>query len=294
MLPAEPINYQALYEQQLRRSSELELELALLQEQTSLYARDLASVYRHAKGKRRELADTNLQLLKYATDLRNSLGQLKHSNSHLQAAYHDTISRLSLAAEYRDKDTGTHISRMCYFSVIMAEHMQLPPADIRNIFYGAPMHDVGKIGIPDHIILKPSRLNKAEFEIMKRHVVIGSDILSNAKAEILRIAQHIALWHHERWDGGGYPHGLKRQEIPRICRVISVADVFDALISQRPYKEAMSVEQAHEIITEGREKQFDPEAVDAFCDCFERLLRTRELVNSGREQEVFASFTTTL
>jgi PAS domain S-box-containing protein len=176
----------------------------------------------------------------------------------------DTIVRLSQAAEYRDEDTGAHIRRIAYYSAAIARRMQLDEETVELILHAAPMHDVGKIAIPDRILLKPGRLTEEEMETMKQHTVLGARLLSNSDSDLMRAAETIALTHHEKWDGTGYPHGKAEREIPTAGRVVAVADVYDALTSARPYKEAMAPERAISIMRQERARHFDPEVLDAF------------------------------
>lgn len=286
--------YRSLYEVERGKVLRLEEELATLQVQTQIYARDLSNVYQCAKGKRRELADVNSQLLKYASDLQNSLANLRKTNRDLTFSYQDTIRRLAVAAEFRDEGTGGHISRMAYFSAFLAEKAGLSSEDVQSLFRAAPMHDVGKIGIPDEIIHKPARLNTDEFKIMQTHTTIGADILANADAKIIRLAQTVALWHHERWDGGGYPHHTAGEAIPLFCRIASLADVFDALTSKRPYKDAFSVDHAADTIRASRERQFDPALTDLFLNNIDTIAVIMELVNSGDTTQVNTLFSAPL
>ncbi len=189
---------------------------------------------------------------------------LKQSLEKMKAASLDTIFRLARAAEYKDEDTGEHIQRMSHYSTAIARKMGLSEEFLEHILFAAPMHDVGKIGIPDAVLKKPGKLDAAEWEIMRQHTVMGARILSGSSAEFMKLAEVIALAHHEKWDGKGYPQGIKGADIPLGGRIVALADVFDALTSKRPYKEPMPLEKAFAIITEGRGSHFDPEAVDAF------------------------------
>jgi HD-GYP domain-containing protein (c-di-GMP phosphodiesterase class II) len=182
----------------------------------------------------------------------------------LKEAYLDTIFRLSIAAEFKDDDTSAHIQRMSRYSVILAEALGLPEDEVEKIRFASPMHDIGKIGVPDYILFKPGKLTAEEFQKMKNHTVIGGKILENAKAEILKVSCKIAVTHHEKWDGSGYPNGLKGENIPLYGRIVAVADVFDALTTQRCYKPAFPIEESIEIIREGRGRHFDPQVVEAF------------------------------
>lgn len=182
----------------------------------------------------------------------------------LEDASLDTIMRLSRAAEYKDEDTGSHIMRMSQYASSIALELGLGEKVAQHIQYAAPMHDVGKIGIPDHVLTKPGKLDADEWEIMKRHTTIGANILGGAEVGFLKLAEVIALTHHERWDGTGYPRGLKGNAIPLAGRITALADVFDALLSKRPYKEPFPMDKALAIIKSERGKQFEPVVVDGF------------------------------
>lgn len=210
--------------------------------------------------------------------------QLKLAFQKIKAASLDTIYRLSRAGEYKDEDTGAHILRMSHYSAAVAREMGLNRRTVESILYSAPMHDVGKIGTPDRILLKPGRLDTDECEIMKQHAVIGGRILEGSDAEFIKLAEVIALTHHEKWDGSGYPKGLKGGEIPLAGRVTAIADVFDALTSKRPYKEPLSLKKSFGIISEGRGNHFDPDVVDAFFAVEDEILYIKAQYKD--EQEV--------
>jgi putative two-component system response regulator len=176
----------------------------------------------------------------------------------------ETIFCLARAAEYRDPETGAHILRMAHYSRLIAARLGLPE-DLQDlIFQSAPMHDIGKVGIPDYILLKPGKLTDEEFAVMKGHTTIGHQILIGSTSTILGMAAEIALHHHEKFDGSGYPGGLAGEAIPLTGRIVAVADVFDALTSERPYKKAWAVEDALNLLKEQRGRHFDPDCVDAF------------------------------
>jgi putative two-component system response regulator len=214
-----------------------------------------------------DLAESNLQLKKYTEELNQALGELKSAHEELRAAYLDTINRLVIAAEFKDEDTGDHILRISLFSALIAEKIGLSSDLVANLRYAAPMHDIGKIGIPDKILLKPACLTRDEFEIIKTHTTIGASILAGSKSDVLRIAHDISLTHHEKWNGQGYPHGLKGEKIPITGRIVGLLDVFDALTSPRPYKQPYPIEITLDIIKKDRERHFDPMIVDAFESC---------------------------
>ncbi len=176
----------------------------------------------------------------------------------------EVIIRLGKAAEFRDDETGRHIERIAAYVNLMTEKLGLNREQRTMMQYAAPMHDVGKIGIPDGVLMKAGKLTADEFKIIKLHTVIGSRILSGTTLPLLELAKEIALSHHERWDGGGYPLGLRGNDIPISGRIVAITDVFDAITSERVYKEAWPIEQALEYLMEMRGKQFDPDIVDAF------------------------------
>jgi len=203
--------------------------------------------------------------------------QLRQAFERIKAASLDTIYRLSRAAEYRDEDTGAHIQRMSHYAAVVARKLGQDDVTVEAILYAAPMHDIGKIGIPDHILLKPGKLDPDEWEIMKQHSIIGGEILEGSDAEFINLAEVIACTHHEKWDGSGYPKGLKGAEIPLAGRVTAIADVFDALTSKRPYRrEPFSLEKTFAFIEEGQGSHFDPEVVEAFFAIKDEILAIKE------------------
>ena len=161
---------------------------------------------------------------------------------------------------------------MSNYSAIIARQMGLGEAMVENILYAAPMHDLGKIGIPDRVLLKPGKLDSEEWEIMKEHAIIGARILEGSEAEFIKLGEVIAMCHHEKWDGSGYPYNLKGEEIPLAARIVALADVFDALTSKRAYKEPFTLEKSLEIITEGKGTHFDPDVVNAFLSSLDEIL----------------------
>jgi HD-GYP domain-containing protein (c-di-GMP phosphodiesterase class II) len=185
-------------------------------------------------------------------------------NDDIREAHLDTIFRLGIAAEYRDKETGNHIRRMSHYSAIIAEQMGMPADRVEIIRLSSPMHDIGKVGIPDGILLKPGRLTPEERVIMESHTTIGAGILKDSNIPLLQLSQKIALSHHEKWDGTGYPDRVRGQDIPIEGRIVALADVFDALSNKRVYKAAMSIEETMGIIKDGTGTHFDPEVVGAF------------------------------
>jgi HD-GYP domain-containing protein (c-di-GMP phosphodiesterase class II) len=188
----------------------------------------------------------------------------------------DTIFRLAVAAEYRDDDTGFHIHRMSDYAESISRALGMNDEFCTTLKLASPMHDVGKIGIPDAILKKPGKLTREEFEEMKQHTVKGGAILARSDSELLKMAENIALTHHEKYDGSGYPKSLKGESIPLEGRIVAVADVFDALTNKRCYKKAFSIEEAMSILTEGRGAHFDPRIIDAFMEIKDRILTIRE------------------
>lgn len=187
----------------------------------------------------------------------------------------ETITRLARAAEFRDPETGAHIQRMSHYAALIARRMGCDTEFADAIMQAAPMHDVGKLGIPDYILLKAGRLTADEFTIMKRHPSIGHDILKDSSSRIVQLGAQIALTHHEKFDGSGYPGGLAGDAIPLSGRIVAVADVFDALTSERPYKPSWSFDKAIALLRSGRGNHFEPACVDAFLQGWDEVVTIR-------------------
>jgi putative two-component system response regulator len=198
--------------------------------------------------------------------------QLREALTQVKEASHETILRLSRAAEFKDDSTGKHLLRMSHVAALVARAVGLDDDECELILNAAPMHDVGKIGIPDHVLLKPGSLSVEEWQVMRRHCAMGVQILTESQHEVIRLGEIVARSHHERWDGSGYPKGLAGEDIPLAGRVVAIADVFDALASRRPYKPAFSVERSLQIIREGSGAHFDPRIVEAFFSIEEEIL----------------------
>lgn len=186
------------------------------------------------------------------------------------------VQRLGRAAEYKDNETGMHVLRMSHYSHALALAMGCAPEWADDLLHAAPMHDVGKIGIPDAVLLKPGPLDDEEWQIMRQHPVIGAEILGEHEGGMLQMARSIALAHHEQWDGSGYPAGLRGTDIPLAARIVAIADVFDALTSVRPYKRAWSVDEALAHIAAQAGCHFDPELVSAFISLRSQLEAIRQ------------------
>ena len=181
----------------------------------------------------------------------------------LEGARLEMLNRLATAAEYRDACTAQHTVRVAALAAHLATELGLAPADVEDIRRAAPLHDVGKIGVPDDLLRKPRALSPEEVDVMRTHTKIGADILRDSSVKVLQVAREIALTHHERWDGTGYPCGLAGEDIPLAGRIVAVADAFDAITYDRPYRAARSAQEAIEEIVRHRGTQFDPEVVDA-------------------------------
>jgi len=190
--------------------------------------------------------------------------RVAEATSEIRLRERETLIRLARAGEYRDEETGNHVIRMAKYSRIIAEELGFSQDEAEVIEMAAPMHDIGKIGIRDDILLKPGKLTTEEFEIMKTHTLIGHDILKDSPSKYLQMGGIIALGHHEKYDGTGYPYGKKGSEISIEARIVAVADVYDALVSERPYKNAWSMQTALEYMENLSGKHFDPECLKAF------------------------------
>lgn len=207
-------------------------------------------------------------------DQKNVLEEMVHERTEeLRSTRLQVVQRLGRAAEYRDEETGNHILRMSHISLLLARAVGWSEVDCELMLHASPMHDIGKIGIPDAVLLKPGKLEPQEWEIMKTHAEIGGHLLEGDDSDLIRMAREIAFTHHEKWDGSGYPNGLVGKAIPQTGRITALADVFDALTSKRPYKKAWTVEAAVDLIKENSDKQFDPELVELFLQKLPEITR---------------------
>lgn len=230
----------------------------------------------YQKNLEEEVEKKTADLLKANLDLKLAFEEIKELSL-------ETIYRLAKAAEYRDEHTGYHIQRIAHFSVVIGVHLGLDNEALDVLRYASPLHDIGKLGIPDAILLKPGALTPSEWEIMKMHSIIGAEILAGSKIRYLKAAEKIARFHHEKWDGTGYPEGLKGERIPLLARITAIADVFDALTTDRPYRKAMPINEAFEIIKRGKGSHFDPQIVDTFFKIKDEILSIRELFRDENE-----------
>lgn len=247
------------FSRRLRSTSDLQV---MERSQLAIYAEELGVLYGSEVEKSKKLQET--------------LERLEEASRRLEQAHEETILRLAIAAEYRDDDTATHIQRMSSYSEAIAARMGLTPDEIVTVKRASPMHDIGKIGIRDAILQKPGKYTPEEFEEMKSHTIIGARILQGSSSELLQMGEMIALNHHEKWDGSGYPFGHKGEAIPLVARIVALADVFDALTTKRCYKPAFPVDDALDIIKKGRGTHFDPEVVRAFLGILEEVLEIRD------------------
>ncbi|ENO82310.1 metal-dependent phosphohydrolase [Thauera sp. 27] len=221
------------------------------------------------------------QILRIVQDFHLLRRQREDAYDELKRAYHITLTKLALAAEYKDGDTGTHIVRIGALSGLLARNMGMPADWSERIEQAAPMHDIGKIGIPDGILKKPDGLTVEERKIMETHPVIGAQILGNTNVPVLQMAAEIALGHHERWDGQGYPNRLKGDAIPQSARIVTAIDFFDALTMDRCYRKALPDDTAKEMLCRGRGSHFDPAVVDALVASLPQLTALRDAINRG-------------
>lgn len=219
------------------------------------------------------------RLVKLSEDYAEKLEEeVQARTADIQRREQEIALRLVTASEYRDEETGAHIRRIGMYAKVMTEELGWSRAEIEDIGIAAPMHDVGKIGVPDRILLKPGPLTDEEFETMKTHTEIGAKILGGSEIPLLQMAQEIALTHHEKWDGSGYPRGLSGEEIPESGRILAVIDVYDSLVHDRVYRDAMPEEKALEIIDEGRGNHFEPRIHDCFHAVLDELRTIRQRV----------------
>jgi len=204
-------------------------------------------------------------------ELRQALVEVRAAREKTHQAHLDTIHRLTIAGEYKDRDTAHHVERIGRFSAVLARVMGQSDEQVEVIRHAAPMHDVGKIGIPDRILLKPGKLDAEEWVIMRSHTVIGAQILADSNSDVIQMGKRIALGHHERWDGGGYPHGVAGEDIPLEARICTVVDFFDALTVDRPYRKAVPNDDVVAMMVEGSGTHFDADVLNVFMEAREEI-----------------------
>jgi putative two-component system response regulator len=215
--------------------------------------------------------------------------EVRKATAAVVARERETVFRLCKAAEYRDPETGAHILRMAHYSQLIAAQLGLSTEDQELLLEAAPMHDIGKVGIADKILLKPGRLDAEEFEVMKQHAIFGYELLQGSSSRTLQAGAEIARGHHEKFDGSGYPLGIKGDEIPLFSRIVAVADVFDALTSERPYKKAWTLEAAVDFLNAGSGTHFDPTCVQAFLNAWEDVIAVRERYAEGEPETAYST-----
>ena len=222
---------------------------------------------------------THLQLKQAQESLKDQNRVLEQAvaqrTQELEETRLEIILKLGRAAEFKDTETGLHVIRMSHYSSILGQAAGMKEHQAKLLLNAAPMHDIGKIGIPDAVILKPGKLTSEEFAIIQTHPTIGADIIGQQNSELLQMAHSVALNHHEKWNGKGYPNGLKGEEIPLVGRIVAIADVFDALTSVRPYKTAWSTERAFNLIKEDSGNHFDPKLASIFLQCQTDILKIK-------------------
>ncbi|MFZ5892013.1 MAG: HD domain-containing phosphohydrolase [Myxococcota bacterium] len=216
---------------------------------------------------------THVALHRYQRSLEE---QVRERTRELRETRLEIIRRLGRAAEYRDNETGMHVMRMSHISGLLGRRLGMNDAQAELLLQAAPMHDVGKIGIPDSILLKPGALTPDEWAIMKQHTSIGAQIIGDHPSELMQMARMVALRHHERWDGSGYPDGLAGTQIPLAARIVAIADAFDALLSRRPYKQPWTLGDTLALFRDQRARQFDPEGVDALLASVDECVAVRD------------------
>jgi len=222
----------------------------------------------------------------YEKKMLSAYRDLKKAYDQIKDSYSEMIFRFALVAEYKDESTGTHLVKIADYCMEIGEELGLSKEDLELLKYASPMHDIGKLIIPDSIIKKEGGLTPEEREVVKKHTILGADVFKGGRSPLLRAARLISLTHHERYDGTGYPQGLRGKTIPLFGRIVALADVFDALTSKRPYKQAYGFDESLSIIKDSSGTQFDPDVVRAF---FKRKEKIKRIWQATRDIELFVS-----
>ena len=225
------------------------------------------------------------------TEVAKRTAQLRVAKDQISKSFIETLFRLAISAEFKDTDTGAHILRIGQYAALIAKKMGRDDEFCQSLSYAAPLHDIGKIGIPDSVLLKPGKLDAEEWAIMQQHTLHGGAILEHSRSNILNLGRLIALSHHEKWDGSGYPNGTREIMIPLEGRIVALVDVYDTLISKRCYKDPMPIEKALSIIKEGREAHFDPQVVDVFLENLDEINAIRDTFQDGNGSLLTKHFT---
>lgn len=207
--------------------------------------------------------------------LRDALEEMTKARRQIYEAHLDTIRRLTIAAEFKDEVTARHIERIGLYSSVLGEALDMSPGEVETVRHAAPLHDVGKLGIPDHVLLKPGKLDDAEWVIMRTHTTLGSEILAGSDSSVIQMGQTIARSHHERWNGTGYPERLSGTDIPLEARICAVVDYFDALTMDRPYRRALETDVVLGMMREESGQHFDPDVLDVFFDNLPKITEIR-------------------
>lgn len=247
-------------------------------------AGSLKRIYGNFQKKADDVESSYRSIVDQLSEVKNKLLGLEKENDQLRTTNLELIHKFVIAAEYYDNDTPNHIIRISAYAALLAEFCKLPKQKITNLFYAAPLHDVGKIGIPDHILYKPGSLTKEEFEVVKTHTTLGAEFLSNSKSEIIKMGAVIALSHHERWNGKGYPNGISKNKIPKEVQIVSLVDVFDVLVSERSHKNSYPLDMTFNLIDKEKGNHFDPELVDVFFKKKKQFLDLKKELEKGKDK----------
>jgi len=257
-------------------------QLEAAQQQLLQYARDLNRVFQTEHEKDAALRSTTRQLLSFAQDLNHAFREEQQKARELERAYHDTLQRLLRASHYKDQDTGAHNQRLAHYARTLALFLGWAREEAERLFAATPMHDIGKIGVPDAVLFKPGPLDESEWNLLKRHTTFGASLMAGSTSPLLEMARKIALYHHERWDGSGYPQGLRGEEIPPCAHLVMLADQYDALRSERPYKPGLSHERVREILLEGDGRTLPQHFQSLLLEAFREL--------QGKFEEIYERF----